>query len=103
MFFVSLWHVLHTNATLQQNKTTTHAKKGDAELERHVASHGGAWAPDKFVALCARLPPRGGDAAADADAAAAARRFCERVMRAELRLLLAHCYARLKSSSSGGG
>ncbi|KAF8057658.1 hypothetical protein HT031_006007 [Scenedesmus sp. PABB004] len=57
--------------------------------EAHVARHGGAWNPTRFVGLCADL------AGARDPPDAALLRFAEGVMAAELRLLLDHCYARL--------
>jgi hypothetical protein len=58
------------------------AAAGNPALEQHVAKYGGKWTPTQFVALCA-------SAAGGRDAAALA--FCQRVMTAELELLVVHC------------
>jgi hypothetical protein len=63
-------------------KAAHKAAAGNPGLEQHVAKHGGKWTPTQFVALCA-------SAAGGRDAAALA--FCQRVMTAELELLVDHC------------
>ncbi|KXZ47721.1 hypothetical protein GPECTOR_33g603 [Gonium pectorale] len=60
--------------------------EGDPRLERLAASHGDAFSPAKWVAVCA-------EAAGSRDPALTA--WCERVMREEVRALLDHCCGRM--------
>eukprot|EP00877_Chromochloris_zofingiensis_P002972 jgi/Chrzof1/12676/Cz07g03120.t1 len=59
------------------------AAQGNAQLEKHVHSHGDSWQPAKFVDLCSK-------AASSKDPLLL--KFCDQIMKSEFDLLLVYCY-----------